>query len=62
MLANNCKCPDCRRLWGDRDTVKTGTRCTDCSKGKTCPQYDSRVMYGFCKAFKSIKKGGVVCG
>ena len=60
MLTNNCKCHVCLKVWGIRDTVKTGTRCTDCSKGKTCPQYDSRVLYGFCQSFEPVKKGGVL--
>ena len=61
MLANNCQCPVCRRLWGQRDTVKTGTRCTECAHANECPAYDDRMQYGFCKVFEPIKKGGVIC-
>lgn len=58
MLANNCQCPSCRKLWGKKEPVKKGTRCTKCDLAEGCPEYDIRVLYGFCQKFEPRGKGG----
>lgn len=32
--------------------MKTNTSCSKCAHAETCPAYDPRMMYGFCRGFE----------
>ena len=36
--------------------MKTGTACTQCANAATCPKFDDRMLYGFCRGFEPRRK------
>ena len=36
--------------------MKTGTSCSRCANAATCPKFDNRTMYGFCRGFEPRRK------
>ena len=36
--------------------MKTGTTCAQCANAATCPKFDDRMLYGFCRGFEPRRK------